>query len=112
MVKETGKLAMMSVAVSTSGGELDVGVPQELFRGLMVQSDAPRPTEIQVVINFFGELRRGAGILNPSGAGRADRWRWRATTWSSSKRANGPRRNRSSCSDGTAYPDPLHNGLP
>ena len=70
---------MMSVAVSTSGGELDVGVPLELFRGrfsyfdplfgprsydvapdgrfLMVQRDAPRPTEIQVVINFFGELR-------------------------------------------------------
>ena len=70
---------MMSVAVSTSGAELDVGVPQELFRGrfsyfdplfgprsydvapdgrfLMVQSDAPRPTEIQVVMNFFEELR-------------------------------------------------------
>ena len=54
--------------------------PQELFRGrfsyfdplfgprsydvapdgrfLMVQSDAPRPTEIQVVVNFFEELRQ------------------------------------------------------
>ena len=71
---------MMSVPVSTSDGELDAGVPQELFRGrfsyfdplfgprsydvapdgrfLMVQSDAPRPTEIQVVVNFFEELRQ------------------------------------------------------